>query len=581
MICCYDKLYKQGFFKQSLKSYEIFLRKFQSVCRDDQWFEMISIDSIFNPKIGKYVIYVFNKIKKNINLCTLENVIRNLRNKIERLIKKIDKGVFEPDESYYYERELYCYYGIIEMITEGSIVNEFIMNNLKNEFGNNFLNNLSYIDKVNPSKLTKFPSHDCDNINMNDENIQLYLFLKEWQDLQNIYHKEVIIKRHRKLREKFEAYALQKYPYLKEYKKQTLYSLYMINSCPILELEQIAKFSQNFVFSKLSSIIVGKNSGLAKLLSKKMKIPKTFVIPVGSIEDGLYKSSLNNIPELRYAVRSSATVEDGEKYSFAGMFKSILNVSKLDVENAVLEVVDSIKESRVEKYIKKFKTSNPKMAVIVQEFVEPTYSGVWLGNSKQGGFLEYIEGNGEKLVSGAVTPHREDWSSYLTKKNGLICTKGYVGELFRKMQMKLNTISDFEFCIRNKRLIFLQFRPVTQIITMNESNINDDFNFSGIPSSNGVSTGKPIFVTNKYKEENFQSGSILLADNTDPDLVPIMIKSSGIVTAEGGLLCHAAIIARELGLPCITGVGYNVIDILKTKKLIEINGNNGTIKIIK
>ena len=86
---------------------------------------------------------------------------------------------------------------------------------------------------------------------------------------------------------------------------------------------------------------------------------------------------------------------------------------------------------------------------------------------------------------------------------------------------------------------------------------------------------------NKYKEENFQSGSILLADNTDPDLVPIMIKSSGIVTAEGGLLCHAAIIARELGLPCITGVGYNVINILKTKKLIEINGNNGTIKIIK
>lgn len=60
-----------------------------------------------------------------------------------------------------------------------------------------------------------------------------------------------------------------------------------------------------------------------------------------------------------------------------------------------------------------------------------------------------------------------------------------------------------------------------------------------------------------------------------------MLDASGIITAEGGFLSHAAIIARELGKPCICGVGYEVLDELRNVDFLEMNGDSGEIKVIK
>ncbi len=102
----------------------------------------------------------------------------------------------------------------------------------------------------------------------------------------------------------------------------------------------------------------------------------------------------------------------------------------------------------------------------------------------------------------------------------------------------------------------------------------------GIPSSSGKVIGKPIFLKSASEINDFQEGAILLTDYTDPDWVPIMMNSSGIITAEGGFLSHTAIISRELGLPCITGIGYENIDELKKHTLIEMDGSTGGIRII-
>ncbi len=77
--------------------------------------------------------------------------------------------------------------------------------------------------------------------------------------------------------------------------------------------------------------------------------------------------------------------------------------------------------------------------------------------------------------------------------------------------------------------------------------------------------------------DKFNKGEILLADFTDPDWVPAMINSRAIVTAEGGFLSHSAIISRELGIPCVTGIGYKNIEELSKMKEIFVDGNNGLV----
>lgn len=72
---------------------------------------------------------------------------------------------------------------------------------------------------------------------------------------------------------------------------------------------------------------------------------------------------------------------------------------------------------------------------------------------------------------------------------------------------------------------------------------------------------------------------ILLADYTDPKWFSLMLDASGIITAQGGFLSHAAIIVRELGNPCICSVGYEVLDELRNVDFLEMNGDSGEIKV--
>ena len=87
-------------------------------------------------------------------------------------------------------------------------------------------------------------------------------------------------------------------------------------------------------------------------------------------------------------------------------------------------------------------------------------------------------------------------------------------------------------------------------------------------------------VLNASKADHFEHGDILVTGMTRPEFVPLMKKSSAIITDEGGITCHAAIVSRELKIPCIIGTKI-ATQILKDGDLVEVDADNGVIKIVE
>ena len=328
----------------------------------------------------------------------------------------------------------------------------------------------------------------------------------------------------------------------------------------------------------MALIVGGKNLGLAKLKANGFNIPETYVITVNSLKNELYVNKLKELANYNYSVRSSATTEDNEKQSFAGMFTSVLDVPKDDLLDAVEKVRQSVDSDRVLAYSSHFETKKPEMSVVLQKFKEPEYSGVWIGNDLNTGYLEWTEGNREKLVFGKVKPTSENWplDNYdVIKAEGIP-----IGKSCLEVQKQLNSSSDLEWCILDGELVWLQYRPVTKTIDKVQEDSDKDA-YSGIAASAGIVQGKPIYLEDVDDGDIFEEDDILLTDYTDPDWVPIMLRSSAIITAEGGFLSHTAIISRELGIPCVTGLGYKAISELSKADMIEVNGNSGKVKTLQ
>ncbi len=103
---------------------------------------------------------------------------------------------------------------------------------------------------------------------------------------------------------------------------------------------------------------------------------------------------------------------------------------------------------------------------------------------------------------------------------------------------------------------------------------------SGISASSGVVKGKVCIVLNRDDFHKTQEGDILVTSMTRPNFVPILKKVSGIITNEGGVTCHAAIISRELDIPCIIGT-QNATQVLKDGDLVEVDADNGVVRILE
>ncbi len=330
-------------------------------------------------------------------------------------------------------------------------------------------------------------------------------------------------------------------------------------------------------------VLGGKAVGIQRLRAVGLPVPETWVIPAGeAVQDHELRGLLRFAS--RWAVRSSAALEDDARHSFAGIFTSELDVPATDLGAAITRVRSSAGSRRALSYRARrgVDTGPVRMAVLLQPYVTPRYSGVWIGRSAVAGRLEWVPGCGESLVSGLVKPAWEEWTrgGWTTSEAEILRESGGrpVGDACIAAQRILSCTADLELALVGDEVTWLQFRPVTSPLVPVVAPIaaaEQDL-VVGVAAAPGQADGVGCRVTTP-DDVDWRPGMILLAEATDPDWVPLMTEAAALVTAEGGMLCHAAIVARELGLPCVTGVGPENLAVLKGARL-EVDGTAGSVR---
>lgn len=515
----------------------------------------------------------------------LDAIMQDLRNKTNNCINGI-KETSLKEEFYRVFTKGLVYYGVLESLDELASFSTNLINAIRIKYGDKYLEVVSKFDKNNLSiDGGKFLEHaSLDDAYLSDELLQKYRVLKEWQDKQHGYYQTVIEPILMKMGEEYEeAYPLEIEAGFES--PLMVRRFYELCEKELITIDELAECYLCGMDRELVKLIGGKAYGLVKLRATGMNVPKTYVVPVTTKDFDASK-----YPELssrvHYAVRSSADIEDGKSNSFAGMFDSYLDVDVNALSDNVKKVIASKNNARLQQYIETNGLSQPNMAVVLQDFVEPEYAGVWMGKDEESGYLEYVQGNGEKLVSGQITPEREVWEKGKCKTDRLTCNGGDVGELLLEYQKAVagedGEVADFEWMILNNELIMLQYRPVTSKLDMSQDlEIDEEGIYRGIAASPGVVTAPARFVNARYIDQltDWRDGDILMAWFTDPEWMNILSHSSGIVTAVGGFLCHAAIIARELGIPCVIGIGGDNMKKIWEEKELTVDGTTGTVKV--
>jgi pyruvate,water dikinase len=388
----------------------------------------------------------------------------------------------------------------------------------------------------------------------------------------------------------------------------------------------------NKLRDKIKSLLKGLDVSDARALNKaSVEVKK--LIQHAEIPDDLAADILkayDKIGDRTYvAVRSSATAEDLPGASFAGQQATFLNIQgEANVINAVRDAWASLFEARAIFYReeKKFDHFRVGLAVPVQRMVQSDVSGVMfsinpVNNDKNTIVVEAIWGLGENIVQGAVTPdHYEvDKISWrvLTKetvhqkiemirRDGK--TKDYpvpdsrqdkpklndeqilaLAKLVQKLQQHYFFPQDCEWAMEDGKLYIVQTRPITTIETVgNEKGAKiTDLELKkalsgmrvltrGESASPGLISGVVRQILSPSEIYKLKAGEIMVTSMTTPDFVPAMKKAAALVTDKGGQTSHAAIVSRELGLPCVVGCG-NATKVLKNGMTITVNGKTGEI----
>lgn len=333
------------------------------------------------------------------------------------------------------------------------------------------------------------------------------------------------------------------------------------------------------------------------------------------------------------AVRSSATAEDLPTASFAGAQKTFLNVSGSEgVITAVRRAWASLFEARAIYYraVHKYDHLKVGIAVPIQKMIQAEKSGIMftvnpVDSDKKKLIIEGGWGLGEAIVSGGVTPDRyvvakkdleilerniekQAWKIVKVGKENkhLTCTKKEqeeqkltdeeikkIAEFGVRIEEHYKFPQDVEWAIEGNNIYFVQSRPVTTLTahrSPQKGNINSDQSaasgermaessktgvlLKGIAASLGIASG-PVKIIHSPKEiEKVCEGDILVTEKTSPDYVPAMKRSAAIVTETGGATSHAAIVSRELGIPCVVGTG-TATHILKMGQTVSVDGAKG------
>lgn len=558
-------------FYQFKKSAESFITN--SAFSNRLLFEAIE-DEEFAKEISSYITKLSNTDVSSEELEAIFEALRLRTEEYYKLAKKSSNFNQKLDNAL---RSLAFFY-FIESIDEHSVYSESIIEKIKEKFPKDYLQIVSDLDKLFLSEDTKGKIEPIEETRtINDDFLKQYIVLKKWQDKQHSYYAGEYDKFLTELHSEFlgdKDKTLSGFDLEHKSLRKRLFD--RLREKKIIDLDNVSLLAG--IFKKFTvEFVGGKMYGLAVLNSKGIKVPYSMAIPVG-VE--VTKKDLAIFEEKfdSYSIRSSADIEDGEKNSFAGMFDSYLDVNYKDMIENINKVKGSVNNERLKNYIAINELNDPQMAVVIQSFKEPEFAGVWVGNSDTDGVLEWVEGNGEKLVSGSNNPNTEIWRDGNCNSDTLKVKGIPVGQTLLEYQSKIGSNADFEWMILDGELIMLQFRPVTKKVIVNEDYANDKKDgFQGIPASPGRVEGLARYVDEPNDE--IQQDKILLAWLTDPDWLPHLLNSRAAVTAYGGFLCHTAIVCRELGIPCITGIGEDAMEEITKEEepYLIVDGNAGLI----
>ena len=321
------------------------------------------------------------------------------------------------------------------------------------------------------------------------------------------------------------------------------------------------------------------------------------------------------------AIRSSATAEDLPEASFAGQQDTFLHVSG---DEEVIEYIRkcwaSLFEARAIFYREEnnFEHSKVLIAVVVQKMAIADKAGVMFTvNPSTGEEIALIEGSwglGEAVVSGDVTPDNyqvdktnneiinvtiSDKKVMYTNDESGTSVKVNVPENLRmervlsddelieltemgkRVQAHYGEPMDTEWAFERDNLFLLQARPITTLdsdapAADDDAGVEGEVLVRGLGASPGIATGNVKIVLDIDELDKIEEGDVMVTTMTTPDMVPAMRRASGIVTDEGGVTCHASIISRELGIPCVVGTG-DATKTLKENTGVTLDGKKGLV----
>ncbi|MCE9670840.1 phosphoenolpyruvate synthase [Myxococcus stipitatus] len=322
------------------------------------------------------------------------------------------------------------------------------------------------------------------------------------------------------------------------------------------------------------------------------------------------------------AVRSSATAEDTADTSFAGMHETYTHVVG---EEALLRRVRDCWSSAYGQRVVAYRRSQglseePTLAVVVQEMVESNRSGVMFTADPTTGdtgrlVIEAAFGLGEAVVSGQVEP-----DTYVVEKASprvLEARVGhkdfqYVGDgaggerrvelppdqatrrvledaevlevarLGMRVERHYGAPQDVEWAESEGRVYLVQSRPITTLArqasapsasTSGEASVL----VAGLGASPGVVSGRVRVLQRPEEGRRLRQGEVLVAPMTSPDWVPTLRRAAAIVTDSGGMTCHAAIVSRELRIPCVVGT-RSATRVLREAEAVTVDGSTGQVR---
>ncbi len=326
------------------------------------------------------------------------------------------------------------------------------------------------------------------------------------------------------------------------------------------------------------------------------------------------------------AVRSSATAEDTAEVSFAGMNETFLNIRSPDaVIDAVRRCWRSLFGARTIYYraMNAFAQADMDIAVVVQRQVDSTRAGVMFTVNPATGernelVIEGSFGLGEAVVSGSVSPdryliekdpltlrrrdvHRKELTieydpdggthtRMLSQEEGLRPTLDErevmaVAELGLRIEEHYGSPQDTEWAFDPDGVLWmLQSRPITTlhegaprtVTAATERSAPQTVLLRGLGGAPGSASGAARVLTSLADAASLSDGDVLVTHMTSPDWLPMLRRAVGVVTDSGGMTCHAAIVSRELGIPCVVGTG-EATQRLRDGELVTVDATRGVV----